>query len=163
MDTHRPPHLDVIKRRKARRRLLAQVLQAKKKRNMKKKIMIMIMKKMIKPPHHPPMIWRVEKVMGMIHKINLMGVPLQVEGLLFNIYTKTQRKTGCFTCGENGHFRDNCPNTSEPKKRGEQRQGAYKYQDLGWFFKWTWTSKVTQPPLFISLFSVITQMTYGER
>jgi hypothetical protein len=28
----------------------------------------------------------------MIHKINLMGVPLQVEGLLFNIYTKTQRQ-----------------------------------------------------------------------
>jgi CO dehydrogenase/acetyl-CoA synthase beta subunit len=29
-------------------------------------------------------IWRVEKVMRMIHEINLMGVPLQVEDLLFN-------------------------------------------------------------------------------
>jgi hypothetical protein len=37
-------------------------------------------------------IWRVEKVMGMICKINLMGVPLQVEDLLFNIDTKKQRK-----------------------------------------------------------------------
>jgi hypothetical protein len=47
---------------------------------------------------------RVEKVMGMIHKINLMGVDL-----LFNIDTKKKRKRGCFACGENGHFRDSCP------------------------------------------------------
>jgi hypothetical protein len=38
--------------------------------------------------------------MGMIHKINLMGVPLQVEDLLFNIDRKKQRKRGCFACGE---------------------------------------------------------------
>jgi hypothetical protein len=37
---------------------------------------------------------RVRKVMGMIRKINLMGVPLQVEDLLFNIDTKKQRKRG---------------------------------------------------------------------
>jgi hypothetical protein len=59
---------------------------------------------------------RVEKVMGMIHKINLMGVPLQVEDLLFNIDRKKQRKRGCFACGEKGHFRDNCPTMAEPKK-----------------------------------------------
>jgi hypothetical protein len=35
---------------------------------------------------------RVRKVMGMIRKINLMGVPLQVEDLLFNIDRKKQRK-----------------------------------------------------------------------
>jgi hypothetical protein len=35
---------------------------------------------------------RVGKVMGMIHKINLMGVPLQVEDLLFNIDRKKQRR-----------------------------------------------------------------------
>jgi hypothetical protein len=61
---------------------------------------------------------RVRKVMGMIRKINLMGVPLQVEDLLFNIDTKKQRKRGCFACGEKGHFRDNCPNMAEPKRRG---------------------------------------------
>jgi hypothetical protein len=44
--------------------------------------------------------------MGTIRKINLMGVPLQVEDLLFNIDKKKQRKRGCFTCGEKGHFRD---------------------------------------------------------
>jgi hypothetical protein len=35
---------------------------------------------------------RVGKVMRMIHKINIMGVPLQVEDLLFNIDRKKQRK-----------------------------------------------------------------------
>jgi hypothetical protein len=54
--------------------------------------------------------------MGIIRKINLMGVPLQVEDLLFNIDRKKQRKRGCFACGEKGHFRDNCPNMAEPKK-----------------------------------------------
>jgi hypothetical protein len=37
-------------------------------------------------------IQRVGKVMGMIRKINLMGVLLQVEDLLFNIDRKKQRK-----------------------------------------------------------------------
>jgi hypothetical protein len=52
----------------------------------------------------------------MIRKINLMGVPLQVEDLLFNIDRKKQRKRGCFACGEKGHFRDNCLNMAKPKK-----------------------------------------------
>jgi hypothetical protein len=59
---------------------------------------------------------RIGKVMRMIRKINLMGVPLQVEDLLFNIDRKKQRKRGCFTCGEKGHFRDTCPTMAEPKK-----------------------------------------------
>jgi hypothetical protein len=54
--------------------------------------------------------------MGMIHKINLMGVPLQVEDLLFNIDRKKQRKGGCFAYGEKGHFRDSCPTMVESKK-----------------------------------------------
>ena len=59
---------------------------------------------------------RVGKVMGMIRKINLMGVLLLVEDLLFNIDRKRQRKRGCFACGEKGHFRDSCPTMAEPKK-----------------------------------------------
>jgi hypothetical protein len=59
---------------------------------------------------------RVGKVMGMIRKINLMGVPLQVEDLIFNIDRKKQRKRGCFACEEKGHLRDSCPNMAEPKK-----------------------------------------------
>jgi hypothetical protein len=54
--------------------------------------------------------------MGIIRKINLMGVPLQVKDLLFNIDRKKQRKRGCFACGEKGHFRDNCPNMANPTK-----------------------------------------------
>jgi hypothetical protein len=46
----------------------------------------------------------------MIHKINQMDVPLQVEDLTFNIDRKKQIKRGCFACGEKGHFRDNYPN-----------------------------------------------------
>jgi hypothetical protein len=54
--------------------------------------------------------------MGMIRKINLICVPLQVEDLLFNIDRKKQRKRGCFACEEKGHFRDNCPTMAKPKK-----------------------------------------------
>jgi hypothetical protein len=54
--------------------------------------------------------------MEMICKINLMGVPLQVEDLLFNIDMKKQRKRGCYACGEKGHFRDICITMAEPKK-----------------------------------------------
>jgi hypothetical protein len=57
--------------------------------------------------------------MGMIRKINIMGVHLQVEDLLINIDKKKQIKRGCFACGEKGHFRDNCPNMVEPKKRSK--------------------------------------------
>jgi hypothetical protein len=55
--------------------------------------------------------------MRMIHKINLMGVPLQVEDLFFNIDKKKERQRGCFGCGEKGHFWDNRLNSVEPKKR----------------------------------------------
>jgi hypothetical protein len=48
-----------------------------------------------------------------------MGVHLQVEDLFINIDRKKQRKRGCFACGEKGHFRDNCPNMVEPKKRSK--------------------------------------------
>jgi hypothetical protein len=62
------------------------------------------------------MVSHIRKVMRMIRKINLMSVPLLVEDLLFNIDRKKQRR-GCFTCGEKGHFMDNCPNMAKPKKR----------------------------------------------
>jgi hypothetical protein len=61
-------------------------------------------------------IQRVGKVMRMICKIKLLGVPLQVEDLLFNIDRKKQRKRGCFACREKGHFRDTYPTMVEPKK-----------------------------------------------
>jgi hypothetical protein len=77
---------------------------------------------------------RVGKVMGMIRKINLMGVPLQVEDLLFNIDRKKQRKRGCFACREKGHFRDSCPNMAEPKK-GRSKGKALTSVKLGMIFQ----------------------------
>jgi hypothetical protein len=78
--------------------------------------------------------------MGMIHKINLMGVPLQVEDLLFNIDRKKQRKRECFTCGEKGYFRDNWPNMAEPKN------GRSKGNALTSVKTWDVSSSEDEPP-----------------
>jgi hypothetical protein len=83
---------------------------------------------------------RAGKVMRMIRKINLMGVPLQVEDLLFNIDRKKQRKRGCFACGEKGHFRDNCPTMAEPKK------GRSKGKALTSVKTWDDSSSEDEPP-----------------
>jgi hypothetical protein len=85
-------------------------------------------------------IWRVGKVMRMIHKINLMGVPLQVEDLLFNIDSKKQRKRGCLTCKEKDHLRDNCPNMAEPTK------GRSKGKALRSVKTWDDFSSEDEPP-----------------
>jgi hypothetical protein len=69
-----------------------------------------------------------------------MGVPLQVEDLLFNIDRKTQRKRGCFTCGEKGHFKHNCPNMAEPKK------GRSKGKALTSVKTWDDSSSEDEPP-----------------
>jgi hypothetical protein len=78
--------------------------------------------------------------MGMIHKINLMGVPLQVDDLLFNIDMKKQRKRGCFACREKGHFRDSCPNMVEPTK------GRSKDKALTSVKTWDDSSSEDEPP-----------------
>jgi hypothetical protein len=85
-------------------------------------------------------IWRVEKVIGVIRKINLMGVPLQVEDLLFNIDRKKQRNRGCFACGKNGHFRNNYPTMAEPKK------GRSKGKALTSVKTWEDSSSEDEPP-----------------
>jgi hypothetical protein len=85
-------------------------------------------------------IQRVGKVMGMIHKINLMGVPLQVKDLLFNIDRKKQRKRGYFACEEKGHFRDSCPTMAEPKK------GRSKGKALTSVKTWDDSSSEDEPP-----------------
>jgi hypothetical protein len=78
--------------------------------------------------------------MLMIHKINLMGVSLQVEDLLFNIDRKRQRKRGCFACGEKGHFRDNCPNMAEPTKRRNKGKAFTSVKT------WDDSSREDEPP-----------------
>jgi hypothetical protein len=83
---------------------------------------------------------RAGKVMGMIRKINLMGVPLEVEDLLFNIDRKKQRKRGCFTCGEKCHFRDSCSTMAEPTK------GRSKGKALTSVKTWDKSSSEDEPP-----------------
>jgi hypothetical protein len=78
--------------------------------------------------------------MGMIRKINIMGVPLQVEDLLFNIDRKNQRKRGCFACGEKGHFRDNCPTMVEPKKERSKSKALTSVKT------WDDSSSEDEPP-----------------
>jgi hypothetical protein len=67
-------------------------------------------------------------------------VPLQVEDLLFNIDMKKQRKRGCFTCREKGHFRDSCPTMAEPKK------GRSKGKALTSVKTWDDSSSEDEPP-----------------
>jgi hypothetical protein len=74
---------------------------------------------------------RVEKVMGMICKINLMGVPLQVEDLLFNIDTKKQRKERMLRMRGEGPLQGQLSNHGRTHKGEEQRQDANKCQNLG--------------------------------
>jgi hypothetical protein len=76
----------------------------------------------------------------MIRKINLMGVPLHVEDLLFNIDRKKQRKRACFACGKKGHFRDNYPTMDEPKK------GRSKGKALTSVKTWDDSSSEDDPP-----------------
>jgi hypothetical protein len=61
----------------------------------------------------------IRKVIRVIHKMNLMGVPIQVEDILFNIDRKEQTKKGCFRCSKKRHFVEDCPNntTSKDKKK----------------------------------------------
>jgi hypothetical protein len=83
---------------------------------------------------------RVGKVMGMIRNINLIGVPLQVEDLLFNINRKKQRKRECFACREKGHFRDSCPTMADPKKERSKGKGLTSVKT------WDDSSSEDEPP-----------------
>jgi hypothetical protein len=67
---------------------------------------------------------RVRKVMRMVHKIDLMGVPLQVEDIFFKINRKEQRKRGCFACRR----RTACGIFSQTKSR--PRRGAKAKRSL---------------------------------
>jgi hypothetical protein len=78
--------------------------------------------------------------MGMIHKINLICVPLQLEDHLFNIDRKKQRKKGCFTCGEKGYFKDRCPTIVEPKKERSKGKALTSVKT------WDDSSREDKPP-----------------
>jgi hypothetical protein len=68
--------------------------------------------------------------MGVIRKINLMGVPLQVEDLLFNIDRKNKEGEDASHAGRRAIFGIAIQLWLNPK-REEQMQGADKCQNLG--------------------------------
>jgi phosphatidate phosphatase PAH1 len=74
---------------------------------------------------------RVEKVMWMIRKINLMGVPLQVEDLLFNIDRKKTKKEMMLCMWEERPLQGQLSKYGRTHKKEEQRQDTHKCQDLG--------------------------------
>jgi hypothetical protein len=90
-------------------------------------------------------------------------VPLQVEDLLFNIDKKKAKKERKIHMQGEGPLQGQLSKYDQTHKEEEQRQGTYKCQNLGWLLKQRWTSKDTQPPLLITLFTVIAQMPYGKR
>ena len=52
----------------------------------------------------------INKVEKMIQKLNVKGVPIQIQDLIFTNQRNEQRKRGCYGCGELGHFVEVCPN-----------------------------------------------------
>ena len=40
----------------------------------------------------------------MIQRLNVKGVPIQIQDFIFTNQRKEQRKRGCYGCGELGHF-----------------------------------------------------------
>ena len=53
----------------------------------------------------------------MIQRLNIKGVPIQIQDLIFTNQRNEQRKRGCYGCGELGHFVEVCPNKPTPKTK----------------------------------------------
>ena len=73
------------------------------------------------------------KVMGMIRKIDLMGVPLQVDwSRIFSLtLTSKAKKEMMLRMRGEGPLQGQLSNYGRTQKGEEQRQGAYKCQNLG--------------------------------
>ena len=59
----------------------------------------------------------INKVEKMIQKLNIKGVPIQIQDLIFTNQRNEQRKRGCYGCDELGHFVEVCPNKPTPKTK----------------------------------------------
>ena len=64
----------------------------------------------------------IEKVVKNIHKLNVKGVPIQIEDCLFTNQRREQRKKGCYGCGKRGHIAEDCPNKPTPKTKKKARK-----------------------------------------
>jgi hypothetical protein len=59
----------------------------------------------------------INKVEKMIQRLNVKGVPIQIQDCIFTNQRREQRKRGCYGCGELGHFVEVCPNKTTPKTK----------------------------------------------
>ena len=59
----------------------------------------------------------INKVERMIQRLNVKGVLIQIQDLIFTNQRNEQRKKGCYGCGELGHFVEVCPNKPTPKAK----------------------------------------------
>ena len=59
----------------------------------------------------------INKVEKMIQRLNVKGVPIQIQDFIFTNQRNGQRKKGFYGCGELGHFVEVCPNKPTPKKK----------------------------------------------
>jgi hypothetical protein len=57
-----------------------------------------------------------------IHKLNVKGVPIQIEDCLFTNQKREQRKKGCYGYGKKVHFVEDCLNKPTPKAKKKARK-----------------------------------------
>jgi hypothetical protein len=83
----------------------------------------------------------INKVEKMIQRLNVKGVPIQIQDFIFTNQRKEQRKRGCYGCGELGHFVEVCPNKPTPKTKKK----ACKNQALTSIRSWDDSSSEEEP------------------
>nr|XP_034594540.1 uncharacterized protein LOC117856242 [Setaria viridis] len=59
----------------------------------------------------------IQGVEKLIHKLNVKGVPIQIEDCIFTNQRRKQRNKECYGCSKKGHFVDDCPNNPTPKAK----------------------------------------------
>ena len=72
----------------------------------------------------------INKVEKMIQKLNVKGVPVQIQDFIFTNQRREQRKKVCYGCGELGHFVEVCPNKPTPKTKKKACVGAESDQQV---------------------------------
>jgi hypothetical protein len=106
---------------------------------------------------------RVRKVMGMIHKINLMGVPLQVEDLLFNIDKKKQGREDASHVGRRATSGTAVQIWSNPPKEGAKAR-CLQVSKLGMSLQVKMMNlQGRASTIIITRITIITQVSYGKR
>ena len=55
----------------------------------------------------------------MIQRLNVKGVPIQIQDIIFTNQRNEQKKRECYGCRELGHFVEVCPNKPIPKTKNK--------------------------------------------